>query len=223
MILSVVAYFQHEDERMGRITRYLLREQMTDGGWNCRRWRGATHSSVHTTISVLEGLHFHELLGGRRSTALRRAAANAREFLLQHRLFRSHRTGRVIRAEFTRLSFPPRWHYDILRALDYFRAVDTPRDPRLTEAAEIVRTKMRPDGRWVLENSYSGRSFFTLERPAFPSRWNTLRALRVLDWWDAGRPVGAARALSNSDFLRFAADAAPAVARPAQLKPDTLG
>lgn len=185
MILSVIAYFKHRHKRMGRIAKYLLREQMNDGGWNCRRWRGATHSSVHTTIGVLEGLHSHELLGGRPSTALRRAAVDGREFLLQHRLFRSHRTGRVIRTEFTRLSFPPRWHYDILRALDYFRAVDAPRDPRLTEAVEIVRTKVRPDGRWVLENGYSGRSFFELERPGLPSRWNTLRALRVLEWWDA--------------------------------------
>jgi hypothetical protein len=199
MILSVVTYFQHADERLGQITSYLLREQMADGGWNCRRWRGATHSSVHTTINVLEGLHCHDLLGGRRSTALRRAAANGREFLLQHRLFRSHRTGRVIRPEFTRLSFPPRWHYDILRALDYFRAVGAPRDPRLSEAVGIVRTKVRPDGRWVLENSYSGRSFFNLERPALPSRWNTLRALRVLEWWDAARrPDGATRAPSYS-------------------------
>lgn len=187
MILSLVSYFQVEDARAGRIVKYLLREQMPDGGWNCRRWRGDTHSSVHTTISVLEGLHFHELLYGRRSAELRRAAANGREFLLRHRLFRSHRSGRVIRSEFTRLAFPPRWHYDILRALDYFRAVDAARDPRLAEAVEMIRTKARPDGRWVLENSYAGRSFFELERRGLPSRWNTLRALRVLEWWNDGK------------------------------------
>jgi hypothetical protein len=166
---------------------YLLREQMADGGWNCRRWRGATHSSMHTTISVLEGLRFYELLDGTRSNEVRCAQVRAREFLLQHRLFRSHRTGRVIRAEFRRMSFPPRWHYDILRALDHFQAVDAPRDPRLAESVEIVRRKRRPDGRWALENTYKGRSFFEIERRGAPSRWNTLRALRVLRWWGAER------------------------------------
>lgn len=193
MILSLVSYFQHEDARAGQLVEYVLREQMRDGGWNCRRRFGATHSSVHTTISVLEGLHLRESLGGRRSAELRDAAERGREFLLQHRLFRSHRTGRVIRSEFTRLSFPPRWHYDILRALEHFRAVGAPRDTRLTEAVELVRNKVRPDGCWALENSHRGRSFFELERVGQPSRWNTLRALRVLHWWDVGR-----RAPSNS-------------------------
>jgi hypothetical protein len=187
MILSIAAYFEYRDARVDDIVKHLLREQMPDGGWNCRRWRGATHSSMHTTISVLEGLRFYESLGGARSTEVRRVQAQAREFLLRHRLFRSHRTGRVIRAEFSRLSFPPRWHYDILRALDYFRAVDAPRDARLAEAVEVVRRKMRPDGRWLLENTHKGRSFFELERSGTPSRWNTLRAARVLRWWSADR------------------------------------
>lgn len=186
MVLSIAAYFEHRDDRVDEILKHLLREQMPDGGWNCRRWRGATHSSMHTTISVLEGLRAYELVGRARSTEVRRAQAQAREFLLRHRLFRSHRTGRVIRAEFSRLSFPPRWHYDILRALDYFRAVDAPRDPRLAEAVEVLGRKRRPDGRWLLENTYKGRTFFELERPGVPSRWNTLRALRVLQWWSAG-------------------------------------
>lgn len=186
MVLSIVAYFQFEDKRVGAIARHLLGEQMPDGGWNCRRWKGATHSSMHTTICVLEGLRFCELAGGAQVTALRRAQAQAREFLLQHRLFRSHRTGRVIRSEFTRLSFPPRWHYDILRALDYFQAVDAPRDPRLAESVELVRGKARRDGRWTLENIHGGRTFFELERRGSPSRWNTLRAIRVLNWWDSG-------------------------------------
>lgn len=85
------------------------------------------------------------------------------------------------------MAFPPRWHYDILRALDYFRAVDAPRDSRLAEAVELVRRKRRADGRWALENTYEGRSFFEMEKRSMPSRWNTLRALRVLRWWDAER------------------------------------
>ena len=184
MVLSIVAYCRHEDRRLDEIVKHLLGQQMEDGGWNCRRRGGATHSSMNTTISVLEGLMFFELLGGARLAQVRRAQARAREFLLQHRLFRSHRTGRVMRSEFQRMAFPPRWHYDILRALDYFRAVDA-RDSRLAEAVEIIRRKRRADGRWVLENTYKGRSFFEMEKRGTPSRWNTLRALRVLWWWDA--------------------------------------
>jgi hypothetical protein len=86
----------------------------------------------------------------------------------------------------TRFSFPPRWHYDILRALDYFQAVNAPRDRRLAEAIDIVRSVRHEDGRWPLQHSYKGKTYFELERVGAPSRWNTLRALRVLKWWDRG-------------------------------------
>jgi hypothetical protein len=190
MTLSVVCYCRHEDARLDTIADHLLERQMRDGGWNCRHPYGATHASVHTTISVLEGLRQYELHRGRKQRAMREAQRRGREFLLVHRLFRSHRTGGVIKAEFKRFSFPPRWHYDILRALDYFQAVDAPRDRRLAEAVDIVRMRRRPDGRWPLEHGYKGRSHFELERPGAPSRWNTLRALRVLKWWEPGAPRG---------------------------------
>jgi hypothetical protein len=161
---------------------------MADGGWNCRRHSGATHSSVHSTISVLEGLHRYEVQRGRDVAAVRRAQRLGREFLLVHRLFRSHRTGRIIRPEFTRFSFPPRWHYDVLRALDYFRGVDAPRDPRLEEAIDLVHAGESPGGRWLLPPAYRGRTYFDLERVGTPSRWNTLRALRVLSWWHRQDP-----------------------------------
>jgi hypothetical protein len=160
---------------------------MADGGWNCRRPRGATHSSMHTTISVLEGLRLLELHRDTGIAALRAAQHRGREFLLAHRLFRSHRTGNVITSDFTRLAFPPRWHYDILRALDHFQAVDAPRDPRLSEAIDIIRRRRRNDGRWPLEYSYRGKTHFAIERVGAPSRWNTLRALRVLHWWERER------------------------------------
>jgi hypothetical protein len=112
------------------------------------------------------------------------AQSRGREFLLMHRLFRSHRTGRVIKSEFTRFSFPPRWHYDILRALDYFQAIGAPYDPRLADAVEIVRRGRRADGRWPLQHRYRGKTYFELERIGAASRWNTLRALRVLKWWE---------------------------------------
>ena len=116
--------------------------------------------------------------------AVRAAQSRGREFLLEHRLFRSHRTGEVINPVFTRFAFPPRWHYDVLRGLDYFQAVDAPRDERLGDAIELVRRGRGEDGRWTLQHSYAGKTYFELERRGAPSRWNTLRALRVLAWWE---------------------------------------
>jgi hypothetical protein len=177
-------WLRHDDSRLTTIAKHLLTAQMTDGCWNCRRPMGATHASMHTTISVLEGLRLLELHVQKGVDALRAAQHRGREFLLAHRLFRSHRTGNVITSDFTRFVFPPRWHYDILRALDYFQAVDAPRDPRLGEAIDIVGRRRRKDGRWPLQYSYKGKTYFELERVGAPSRWNTLRAMRVLKWWD---------------------------------------
>lgn len=186
MVLSILSHFEYDDDRLDTIAAHLLEQQMPDGAWNCRRPGGATHASVHTTISVLEGLRLYELHRRHKVRAVRAAQRGGREFLLVHRLFRSHRTGEIIKPIFTRLSFPPRWHYGILRALDYFQAVNAPRDPRLAEAMGIVRRSQREDGRWSLENSYKGKTYFELERLGAPSRWNTLRALRVLKWWERG-------------------------------------
>jgi hypothetical protein len=129
-------------------------------------------------------LHHYESHGKRALRHVREAQRRGREFLLVHRLFRSHRTGAVIKPIFLKLSFPPRWHYDILRALDYFQSVNAPRDPRLSEAIEIVRNARSSDGRWPLQNIYKGKTYFEMERLGAPSRWNTLRALRVLHWWE---------------------------------------
>jgi hypothetical protein len=189
MVLSILSHFRHDDDRLDTLVDYLLKQQMPDGGWNCRRDLGATHASVHTTISVLEGLRLYELHRRRRLRAVRAAQRQGREFLLVHRLFRSHRTGAIIKPIFLRFSYPPRWHYDILRALDYFQAVRASRDPRLADAIDIVRNTRGDDGRWLLQNSYKGKTYFEMERPGEPSRWNTLRALRVLQWWDGDRSV----------------------------------
>jgi hypothetical protein len=182
MVLSILSYFEHDDRRLDAIAARLLEEQMPDGGWNCRRPRGATHASMHTTISVLEALRDYERRG-RNVRAIRAAQRRGREFLLVHRLFRSHRTGAVIRSEFLKFSFPPRWHYDVLRALDYFQSVNAPHDERLAEAIDLLRARRAADGRWRLQNRYPGKTYFELERIGAPSRWNTLRALRVLKWW----------------------------------------
>ena len=183
MVLSILSYFGYDDARVDAIAAHLLEEQMPDGGWNCRRFRGDTHSSVHTTISVLEGLRMYERRA-RKLRVVKAAQRRGREFLLVHRLFRSHRTGAIIKPELLRFVFPPRWHYDVLRALDHFQSVQDPRDERLVEALELVRERRGADGRWALQHRYAGKTYFDLERIGAPSRWNTLRALRVLRWWD---------------------------------------
>lgn len=178
MVLAVASRFGLEDERLAALAAHLRAAQMADGGWNCRAvpgCGGATHSSFHTTILALEAL-----------PAQSESSARAREFLLAHRLFRSHRTGAVAKSEFTRFHFPPRWHYDVLRGLDYFRAAGFARDPRLQDAIDLLESRRQPDGTWLLAKGYPGRSFFELEPAGEPSRWNTLRALRVLKWWKGG-------------------------------------
>ena len=184
MVASILSYFEFDDDRLDRIADWLLKQQMPDGGWNCRRPTGAKHSSMHSTISVLEGLRQYELHRGRGSVEVKDAQQRGREFLLVHRLFRSHRTGEVIKPIFTRFSHPPRWHYDILRALDYFREINARRDERLSDAIDIVQNSQDREGRWPLQNRWNGKTYFEMERLGEPSRWNTLRALRVLKWWD---------------------------------------
>lgn len=184
MILSILAYFRYPDERVDLLVEHLLGQQMPDGGWNCQSYRGATHSSFHTTINALEGLREYQKFHPRKYPEVRQAQARGRDFLLDHRLFRSSTTGQVVRAEMTRFSFPPRWHYDVLRGLDYFQEVRANKDNRLKDAMEIVYKRRKKDGRWVLQNRYAGRTFFEMEKVGQPSRWNTLRALRVLRWWE---------------------------------------
>jgi len=183
MVLATCAHFRLDDDRVQSFANYLLGQQMRDGGWNCRSYYGATHSSMHTTILALEGLLEYERSKPQNVAEVREAQVKGREFLLRHHLFRSHRTGKVIDPAWTRFSFPPRWHYDILRGLDYFRDAGAPRDERLRDAIEIVRQRRKPDGRWILQNRYPGKEFFQFEKLGEPSRWNTLRALRVLCWW----------------------------------------
>jgi hypothetical protein len=182
MGLATLGRFGIADPRMVTLCEYLLREQMPDGGWNCQRHRGATHSSFHTTISVLEGLHEWRIRAS--DGRLDRALERGHEFLLAHRLFRSHRTGAVARDEFRRFHFPPRWHYDALRGLDHLRAAGARPDERMTDAVDLVNQRRQGDGRWRLAAPYRGAEHFEIEKAGEPSRWNTLRALRVLRWWE---------------------------------------
>ncbi len=183
MVLGLMSWFGIDDPRCDDVADFILHHQFDDGGWNCRFHRGATHSSFHTTTNVVEGLREYAASDGVLHAETEQAEADAREFLLVHRLYRSHRDGTVVDPKMTRLSFPPRWRHDVLRSLDYFRAADAATDERLSDALDVVVRKRLPDGRWPLQQRYPGRTWFEMEQIGHPSRWNTLRALRVLAWW----------------------------------------
>ena len=179
--VALGAYFGEETD--GLVAR-LLGEQLEDGGWNCEAENGSVRSSFDTTINVLEGLLEHERATGS-SAELVAARRRGEEYLLERKLFRRKSTGEVVDPAWLECSFPIRWHYDVLRALDYFRSVGDAPDARMGEAIEVLRSKRRPDGTWPLENTRPGRVHFALEDgDGRPSRWNTLRALRVLRWWE---------------------------------------
>lgn len=182
MTLSLMGYFGIDDKRVDALKDFLLDQQMTDGGWNCESFRGAIHSSFHTTISVLEGLRMYEHEYQKDLDRIHSARKKAHEFLLQHHLFRSDRTGKVIDQRMTRFSFPPRWKYDVMRALDYFQELNVPHDPRFCDAITLLKKKEK-NGKWPLQQKYPGLEFFEIEKVGQPSRINTLRAMRILNWW----------------------------------------
>ncbi len=163
----------------------LLGDQLDDGGWNCWAEHGSVRSSFHSTITVLEGLLAHEQ-AGHGSPAVAVARRRGEEYLLERSLFRRRSTGEVADPAYLAFSFPPRWHYDVLRGLEHLRAAGREPDPRLDDAVALVRSKQQPDGTWLLENTHPGAVHFPLEDgDGMPSRWNTLRALRVLRWYGA--------------------------------------
>jgi hypothetical protein len=188
MLVLLASHFQYKDSRIDAAVTWLLRDQLPDGGWNCRAIRTASrHGSFHTSNTVLEALQAYRLTGG--AIDVREASEKGRAFFLLHHLYRSHRTGQIAKAEFTRFPFPPQWHFGILRGLEYFRASGHPPDPRLTDAVETIRSARGPDGRWNRYLPYPGRQWFPLEAPG-ASRITTLRCLRVLSRFDAEPGAG---------------------------------
>ncbi|MCW5717038.1 MAG: hypothetical protein KIS68_04305 [Bauldia sp.] len=181
MILSYGSHFRPEDARLDEIVEYLLRRRQPDGGWNCDYWRGSSVSSLHTTLRVLEGLLAYRRTGrGHDAGRMELAIASGVEFMLEHHLFRSRRTGAVIDPRFLRLTYPPRWRFDILGALDFLQQAAWPADPRIGEALLVIQRKRRRDGRWAAAAPHPGAVHFHMEKAGEPSRWNTLRSLRVL-------------------------------------------
>jgi hypothetical protein len=186
-VLGLGVYFGHTSDRL--LDR-LLGEQLDDGGWNCEAERGSVRSSFHTTICVLEGLLEYEKARGA-AAAVTDARVRAEQYLLKRRMFRSLSTGEVIKDrkadhDWTRFAFPPTWHYDVLRGLDYLRAAGVEPDERVAEAVGLVIGRRDQDGRWPLHEHHPDPVQLAMEGVAGrPSRWNTLRALRVLEWYSA--------------------------------------
>jgi hypothetical protein len=180
--LSIGAYFGRD---ASHIAETLFATQLQDGGWNCWVEDGDGVGSFHSTICALEGLRDWEAAAGS-TEELGAARRRGEEYLLERRLMFRASTGEIADPRFTLLSYPTRWYYDILRAADYFR-VSGERDERCAEAVDLIRSKALAMGMWPLENAHQGASQIAFEREGegFPSRWVTLRALRVLRWWDA--------------------------------------
>ena len=183
MLVRLTAAFGHPVQRQDEVVADLLDQQLRDGGWNCRtRTEAGMHGSFHTSIQALEALQAYRLAGGALDTGP--AQQRGLEFFLRHRLYRSHHTGEVAIAASTRFPAFPEWHFDVLRGLEYAADVARPGDERLSDAVSLLQSKRRSDGRWRRYAPYSGRQWFELEPPG-PSRWTTVRALRVLSWWGA--------------------------------------
>ena len=186
MYLNYASYFKTEEKVLYSIVDSILNEIMSDGGFNCQTHRsGATHSSLHTTLSVLEGIvQFQKQGYTYRSNDLQSARESSEEFILLHQLFLSDRTGEIIKKDFLRMPYPSRWKYDILRALDYFQFSGSKWDERMNPAVRVLLNKRNNDSTWNVQAKHPGKEHFEMEKAGKPSRWNTLRAMRVLDHFE---------------------------------------
>jgi hypothetical protein len=182
MFINYATFFGVPEELLESIVDFLIGVQMRDGGYNCEsNRRGAIHSSLHSTISVLEGFNEYKKQGYTyRLDEVKSIESMAQEFILRHRLYKSDHTGEIIDKKMIMLSYPSRWRYDILRCLDYFRNAHVVCDPRMVDALEVLVKKRRRDGKWPVQARHPGKSHFDMEKTGHPSKWNTLRALRVL-------------------------------------------
>ena len=179
-ILAIGSYFKEPNDALAN---QLLGEQLEDGGWNCEAPK-SRRSSFHTTICVLEGLLEYER-ASRKRAAVTKARRRAENYLLERRMFRSLRTGEVIDKRWLRFSFPTFWHYDVLRGLDYLRNAGIKPDSRVSEAVETVMERRHQNGRWPLNLLHPEYVPLEMETGVgSASRWNTLRALRVLRWYN---------------------------------------
>jgi hypothetical protein len=183
ILVRLTSAYGYDAKGLDGLVEYLLEQQLADGGWNCKTLTDKSkHGSFHTSIQAVEALDAYASAGGRvdAGEALRRGHV----FFLQHRLYRSHRTGAVAVPASIRFPAFPEWHFDVLRGLEHFARSGAERDERLRDAVEVVQRARRKDGRWSTYSPFPGQQWFQLEAPG-ASRWNTSRALRMLRWWNA--------------------------------------
>lgn len=184
LVLSILAYFGYQDERVHEIAAFLIDQQIPDGSWNPVPDSNRLEYLFAGTMIALEGLREYEKQYPERAESVYEAQRRGREYLLGYKLYKSKMASEPLDNKMTRFSFPPRWHYDVLVALDYMQECNAERDERLKDVIELLQKKRRKDGCWTLQNRHPGKTFFEMETPGKPSRWNTLRALRVLKWWE---------------------------------------
>lgn len=186
MVLSILAYFAYPDARVHAVADYLVRQQLPDGRWEPVSGNTLNPYTFDCTLLALEGLREYEKRYPETAAGAAQAQAGGRAFLLRHRLYQLEQGGRLvpIHPNALRFSFPPRWHFDVLFALDYFQECRAAPDERLGDAIDLLRARRAANGCWNLQNRHPGKTFFEMEEVGQPSRWNTLRALRVLRWWE---------------------------------------
>ena len=186
MFLNYASYFKTDEKKLQSVLDSILQEIMPDGGFNCRTARsGARHSSLHSTISVLEGF-FEFIRSGStyRLKDIQKARKSSEEFILIHQLFLSDRSGKIIHNDFLKMSYPFRWKYNILRAMDYFQYSGRKWDSRMEKALNVIRNKRNKDGTWNMQAAHPGKVHFVMEKAGKPGRWNTLMALRIGNTYD---------------------------------------
>ncbi len=180
MVLSMLCYFKIVDDRMSDMLTYFEKTRLYDGGWNCNHAGGDFHSSVHTTLSVLDALERARRFGIKSNVDVDDLINSGMTFMLNHKLYQSHRAGQPMQKQFTRFSFPPRWFFDVMKAMDQFQMHDVPQNENFDDSLKLICKKQRKSGKWTVQNKHAGREHFEMEKAGQESRWNTLRALRIL-------------------------------------------
>ena len=182
LVLANLCYFRVQWPMRDSIFEFFIESQLDDGGWNCKWKKGATHSSFHSTFAVLTALEEFLKINKKHEALARDLQQQGNEFLLHHKLYKSHNTGKVVNLEMTESVYPTFWIYNVLVALDYFQRINYPYDERFEDAIDLIENK-KNDGKWVLEGKMGGETWFDFEVEGQNSRWVTLISLRVLKWW----------------------------------------
>lgn len=193
MSLFFMCNFRIEQEKLISVVDFIISQQLPDGGFNCNfnyKRYGAIHSSLHSTVSLIEGINEYLQNGYTyKAQTLRKIREEAIEFILMHKLYISDKTGKIINRNFLMLSYPPRWKYDILRAMEAFMNAGIEFDERMQDALNVIIRKRRKDRTWPVQHKHAGKVHFDMEKTGGPSRWNTLRVLRVLMHFKPNHPI----------------------------------